>query len=107
MAPAAQVAGPARAPAPQRLHRLSEPPRGNTSDTMRTSNRPSRAERERALAVAKAAARAERKLRKEKRVELTVKLPKSLRKDLRAAAKSAGRTPDEVVTSLIRSWIDN
>lgn len=103
VAAAAQVASPLRAPVAQRLHRLSAPPRGNTSDSMRTRSRPSRAEREQA----KAAAKAERKLRKEKKVELTVKLPKSLRKDLRAAAKSAGRTPDEVVTSLIRSWIDN
>jgi hypothetical protein len=48
-----------------------------------------------------------RKVSQEKQVDLGAMVPKSLRKDLRAAAKSAGRTPDEVVASLLRAWIDN
>lgn len=94
VAPSAQ---PAAVPLP-RLHRLSGPPRGATSDTLRTK-KGGRAQERRARAAAKQA--------KEKKVELTVKVPKSLRKDLRAAAKASGRTPDEVITSLIRAWIDN
>jgi hypothetical protein len=35
-----------------------------------------------------------------------VKVPKSLRKDLRAAAKTSKRTPDEIVTALLRGWLD-
>jgi hypothetical protein len=77
--------------------RLTGPPRGATSDTLRPVKDVRRTEP--TSQPAKAA--------KEKQVALTVKVPKSLRKDLRAAAKSAGRSPDEVVASLIRVWIDN
>lgn len=95
--PAPTAAKPTSLPLP-RLHRLTGPPRGATSDTLR-QKKGTRAQDRRARAAAKQA--------KEKQVELTVKVPKSLRKDLRAAAKASGRSTDEVVTSLIRAWIDN
>lgn len=78
--------------------RLSGPPRGATSDTLRPVKEVRRPE---------PATPPKRNVAKEKQVDLAVKVPKSLRKDLRAAAKSAGRTPDEVVASLIRVWIGN
>lgn len=94
------MAAPKAAPKPGKQAgkgRLSGPPRGTTSDVLR----PAKGQRrDRPAPPAK-------KGPKEKQVELTVKVPKSLRKDLKAAAKSAGRTPDEVVTSLVRAWIDN
>lgn len=68
---------------------------GTTSDTMRP------------VKHGRQDARARREPVKEKMVDLAVKVPKSLRKELRAAAKSAGRTPEEVVASLVRAWIDN
>ena len=42
----------------------------------------------------------------EKKVELTVKVPKSLRKDFRAALKADKKDADEVVTALLRAWLD-
>lgn len=73
-------------------HRLSGPPTGTTSDSLRTG----KGGRRRARAD---------KAPEEKRVDLGVQVPKSLRKELRAAAKASRRTPDEIVTALLRGWL--
>lgn len=97
-APADRPAATTLTPLPTpRLHRLSAPPRGTTSDSLRAKPQRTPAPR----------GRGGKKAPKEKTVDLGIKVPKSLRKELRAAAKSAGRTPDEVVVSLIRAWVDN
>lgn len=80
-------------PQPTRAgHRLSGPPTGTTSDSLRTG----KGGRRRARAD---------KAPEEKRVDLGVQVPKSLRKELRAAAKASRRTPDEIVTALLRGWL--
>lgn len=72
-------------------HRLSGPLSGTTSDGLRTV-----AKRSRRRASA----------REEKAVELTVKVPKSVRKEFRAAVKAGNQDPDEVVTTLLRAWLN-
>lgn len=69
-------------------HRLSGPPRGRTSDTLRVLP-----------------GRSSQKARKEKRVDLDVTVPKSLRKEFLAAAKSSGHRPDEIVETLLHGWL--
>lgn len=71
--------------------RLSGPPKGTTSDSLRRSgkrggHRPPKATT--------------------KTVKLTVAIPKSLRKELRAAVKADRTSADAVVTTLLRSWLD-
>ena len=87
---AARAAGTDAIPAQRRL---SGPLRGTTSDSLRAAGRSGR--------------RGARPDSAEKRVELTVKVPKSLRKDFRAALKADKKDPDEVVTALLRAWLDN
>ena len=75
-------------------HRLSKPLGGSTSDTLRGGARHRRRRS------------AERAAKPEKTVELTVKVPKSLRREFREAAKSAKKDPNDVVTALLRAWLD-
>ena len=72
-------------------HRLSGPPHGTTSDSLRSGGR-------------RAGRRGEGG--RNKLVDLGVQVPKGLRKELRAAAKASKRTPDEVVTALLRGWLN-
>ncbi len=72
-------------------HRLSGPLRGTTSDSLR--------------AAAKDARRRSRRSG-EKTVELTVKVPKTLRKEFRAALKADTKDADQVVTALLRAWLN-
>lgn len=73
-------------------HRLSGPPTGTTSDSLRTG----KGGRRRGQPD---------KAPQEKLVTLDVQVPKSLRKELRAAAKASRHTPDEIVTALLRGWL--
>lgn len=74
-------------------HRLSGPLGGNTSDSVRP--RKGGGGRHRAAAA-----------KPEKTVELTVKVPKSLRREFREAARATKKDPDDVVTALLRAWLD-
>lgn len=71
--------------------RLSGPPQGTTSDSLRRSGK-----------------RGGHRPAKDttKTVKLTVSIPKSLRKELRAAVKADRTSADAVVTTLLRSWLD-
>ncbi|HEX6887723.1 MAG TPA: hypothetical protein VF143_06425 [Candidatus Nanopelagicales bacterium] len=82
--PAAEPAG--------AVSRLSGPLGGTTSDALR--------------AAGKRARRGGRGGRDEKRVELTVQVPKALRKEFRAALKAEQLDADEVVTTMLRVWLD-
>ena len=75
-------------------HRLSGPLGGTTSDSLRSS--------------AKGGRRGSqgRSAKPEKSVDLTVRVPKSLRKEFRAATKARKQDPNDVVTALLRSWLD-
>lgn len=75
-------------------HRLSGPLGGTTSDSLRPRKGGS-------------GRRREAETKPEKTVELTVKVPKSLRKDFREAVKSTRKNPDDVVTALLRAWLDS
>jgi len=90
-AAAAVAAGAAGAPAAG--HRLTRPLGGTTSDSLRPRKGGGR--------------RRETGTRPEKSVELTVKVPKSLRKEFREAVKSTKKDPDDVVTALLRAWLDS
>jgi hypothetical protein len=76
-------------------HRLTAPPRGATSDSLRSRTRGRRSRG------------GERATKPEKTVELTVKVPKSLRRDFRDAVKSEKKDPNDVVTALLRAWLDS
>jgi hypothetical protein len=82
----------AAAEAAEEGHRLSGPPHGTTSDSLRSGGR-------------RAGRRGEGG-RKEKLVDLGVQVPKALRKELRAAAKASKRSPDEIVTALLQGWLN-
>jgi hypothetical protein len=73
-------------------HRLSGPLRGTTTDSLVTPGKGGR--------------RGDRRSGG-KPVELTVKVPKSLRKEFRAAAKARKQDPDEIVTVLLRAWLES
>lgn len=72
-------------------HRLSGPLRGTTSDSLRAAAKDARRRSRRAA---------------ESTVELTVKVPKSLRKEFRAALKADKKDADQVVTALLRAWLN-
>lgn len=74
-------------------HRLSGPLGGTTSDSLRPRKGGGR--------------RRPAGTKPEKTVELTVKVPKSLRKDFREAVKSTKADPNDVVTALLRAWLDS
>ena len=90
-AEAARAAEPTTPAIPEQ-RRLSGPLRGTTSDSLRAAGRAGRRRASNGAA--------------EKKVELTVKVPKSLRKDFRAALKADKKDADEVVTALLRAWLD-
>jgi hypothetical protein len=73
------------------LHRLSGPPSGTTSDSLRAGSKSGRS-RGRGRPA-------------EKTVEITFKVPKSVRKEFLAAIKADKRNPDEVATALLRAWL--
>jgi hypothetical protein len=76
-------------------HRLSGPLGGTTSDSLRSSAKGGRR------------GSRSRSAKPEKSVDLTVRVPKSVRKEFRAAAKDRKMDPNDVVTALLRSWLDN
>jgi hypothetical protein len=62
---------------------------GTTSDALRAAGK-----------------RTRRQARTDKRVELTVQVPKGLRKEFRAALKAEQLDADEVVSTMLRVWLD-